>query len=280
MKVCILAIDGLEYNLVKKWRLKGLQQELCGFIDVSNMKTLLTPVIWASFITGEPPEVHGVTSWWSVSSKSSLNTFFHWVRYNIPFIKKVSQWRLREILRIFGMSIRPPQSSDLEKRGLKTIFDYASNPIVIDVPSYNESAEIRSRYSKAMDKGIKNYENVLWAVHKERVNRSMNNIKDDYDLFMAWIDIGDQMGHLYRGLNKMKMMKTYIILERFAMNIKKNLPEDTLFLIVSDHGMEINDSGGPVHSNRAFYSFNFNLGWKPNSIMDYANFIKEKIVKD
>jgi len=32
MKVFILAIDGLEYNLVKGWRLKDLQQRVYGWV--------------------------------------------------------------------------------------------------------------------------------------------------------------------------------------------------------------------------------------------------------
>lgn len=279
MKICIIAIDGLEYNLVKSWRLKGLQQEVFGYVDVSDMKTLLTPIIWASFITGVPPSVHGIKSWWGVSSNSSLNSLFYWIRYNFPLIKNLSQWRLRKIASLFGVSVRPPQKNDLTKKGLQTIFDFAEKPVVIDVPSYNESADVRSRYSKAMDGGIKEYEKEIWTVHKERIAKIMHKLDTDFDLFMAWIDLGDQMGHLWMGKNKAKMLKTYISLESLVQRIKEELSEDTLCLIVSDHGMESSSMKEPMHSNRAFFSFNIDVGWRPNSIMDYANFIKDIMSK-
>ena len=273
MKVFILAIDGLEYKLVERWRLRGLQQTIYGWLDVSNFKHLLTPIIWASFITGMPPEVHGIKSWWTFSSNSVLDSFFHWIRYKIPIVQNMSQWKLRKLLKFFGLNVAPPQANDLKRKGLATIFDYASNPVVIDVPSYNESPNTRARYSHAMDRGIEAYEKELWKVHEERVGRIMNVLNSKWDLFMAWIDIGDQMGHIYFD-NKFKMLKTYTRLDTLAQRIRQNLKKDTFFLIVSDHGMKLSSDGYPEHSNRAFYSFNRNIKWRPQNILDYANFIK------
>lgn len=274
MKVFILAIDGLEYNLVKKWHLSDLQQRVCGHVDVSNFKHLLTPIIWASFITGKLPECHGVTSWWTFSSNPQVDSMFHWVRYKVPIIRRMDQWKLRRLLNLFGLTVRTPGLNDLQRKGLKTFFDNASKPIVIGVPSYNERTSTRERYSRAMDKGIVLYEKEIWRVHYERVRRIMDKLNFKWDLFMAWVDLADQMGHLYINKNKLKMLKTYISLETLARRIKQNLSNDTLFLIVSDHGMELSPEGYPEHSNRAFYSFNIDLRWRPLSITDYANFIK------
>jgi predicted AlkP superfamily pyrophosphatase or phosphodiesterase len=124
-----------------------------------------------------------------------------------------------------------------------------------------------------MDRGIETYEKELWKVHEERVNKIMDMLKNKWDLFMTWIDIGDQMGHIYFN-NKLKMLKTYIKLDTLAQRIKQNLNDDSLFLIISDHGMKLSSDGYPEHSNRAFYSFNKNIKWYPQSILDYANFIK------
>jgi predicted AlkP superfamily pyrophosphatase or phosphodiesterase len=279
MKTFILAVDGLEYDLVKKWRLKGLQQKVYGQIDVSNFKHLLTPIIWASFITGELPKRHRVTSWWTFSSNPQVDHMFHWIRYKIPIMRSISQWKLRRLLKLFRLNVRPPGLNDLQRKGLKTIFDYASKPIVIDVPSYNERPSTRERYSKAMDKGIVSYEKEIWRIHYDRVKRIMDKLNIEWDLFMAWIDLADQMGHLYIGKNKLKMLKTYISLDILAHQIRQNLTSNTLFLIVSDHGMELSREGYPEHSNRAFYSFNIDLEWRPLSITDYADFIKSLLAR-
>lgn len=273
MKVFILAIDGLEYNLVRSWRLKGLQQTIYGWLDVSSFKHILTPIIWASFITGKPPESHGIKSWWIFSSNSLIDSIFHWVRYNVPIIRRMSQGKLRRLTNLLGLDVACPQVRDLKRKGLSTIFDYASKPIVVDVPSYNESPDTRSRYSGAMDRGIEAYENEIWRVHKERVGRIMDALDAEWDLFMAWIDIADQMGHISFG-NKLKMLKTYTRLDTLAQRIWQNLPNGTLFLIVSDHGMQLSINGYPEHSKRAFYSFNMDVEWRPQSILDYANFLR------
>lgn len=279
MKVFILAIDGLEYNLVKRWCLRGLQQTIYGWLDVSNFKHLLTPIIWASFITGVPPEVHGIKSWWTVSSNSFFDSFFHWVRRKFPILQNMSQWKLRKLLKSIGLNVTPPQVNYLRRKGLLTIFDYASNPIIIDVPSYNESPETRARYSYAMDGGVEAYEEELWKVHEERVRRIMNVLNSKWDLLMAWIDIGDQMGHIYFD-NRLKMLKAYTRLDTLAQRIKRKLKNDILFLIVSDHGMELSSDGYPEHSNRAFYSFNKKIRWRPQSILDYSDFIKSLLNSD
>ena len=274
MKIFILALDGLEYTLVLKWRLKGLMQKVNGWIDASEIKNLLTPIIWASFITGQPPEIHKIKSWWSISNNTTIDSFFHWI-YNYLTSQglEVPRFKLRKILNLFGLDVKSPQKSDLLKKGLDTIFNYAVSPIVIDVPSYNESADTRIRYSIAMEGGISIYENEIWKIHNERVNKIFNKIHGDWDLFMAWIDLADQMGHLWMGRNKLKMLKAYMNLETLTQRIKKELPEDTLFMVVSDHGMTTFEKY-PIHSNRAYYSFNKEIGWVPQSIMDYAGFIK------
>jgi predicted AlkP superfamily phosphohydrolase/phosphomutase len=277
MRVFILAIDGLEYTLVRRWRLSNLQQEVCGWIDASEFKNLLTPIIWASFITGQHPDVHGIKSWWGVSSSSQLNSLLHWALYNLPVVKGMSWNKLRKMLKFVGMEVRPPQHSDLRKKGLQTIFDYSSKPVVIDVPSYNESADTRARFSRAMDLGLTSYEKEIWNIHQERMQKIMNNLDNEWDLFMSWLDLADQMGHLWMGKNKIKMLKVYTHLDSLAWRIKQKLPNDTLCMIVSDHGMITSDDKIPIHGKRAFYSFNMDIDWTPNSIMDYADYIKNQL---
>ena len=62
MKVLIIALDGLEFDIVKRYELRNLRQKVYGKIELNNFKKIYTPIIWASFITGLPPEKHGVDS--------------------------------------------------------------------------------------------------------------------------------------------------------------------------------------------------------------------------
>ena len=75
MRVFILALDGLEYELVKKWRLTNLLQNYCDTFKIPREYFIVgvnrwagnkviaspyTPIIWTSFLTGRKPDDHGV----------------------------------------------------------------------------------------------------------------------------------------------------------------------------------------------------------------------------
>ena len=56
MKILIIGIDALEYNLVKKYNLKNLKQAQYIKIKVpinKELKKPTTPSVWASFLAGK-----------------------------------------------------------------------------------------------------------------------------------------------------------------------------------------------------------------------------------
>jgi len=89
---------------------------------VSKFKNVLTPIIWASFITGKTPNEHKIYSWWRFSKYDVLDKIAHRIRYNFPIIKNMSSAKIKRLLKIFGLNVRPPTRTDLK---CKTIFDYA-----------------------------------------------------------------------------------------------------------------------------------------------------------
>lgn len=269
-KILILAFDGLEYELVKKFRLKGLKQRVYGYIDVSDFTHILTPIIWRSFITGLDPKEHGVYSWWRVSNNKYIDRIAHWIRYNLPIIKNISNYKLRRLLKVLGI-LKLTDRSDIS---YPTIFDYAENPIALFIPSYNEEPWIREAYSKAMNTSVQAFDKVLWEIHKYRVSKLMKALRRDWDLLMAWFDLADWTGHIYMGRSNIKMLKAYLELNRLASMVSRLINDKTLLMIVSDHGMMPGESGGE-HSPRAYYSFNKDINWRPKKITDYFHFIKE-----
>jgi len=263
-----MALDGLEYEVVTKLKLHALLQSVYGYIDVGYLRTLLTPVIWTCFITGREHEEHGVYSWWRFSRYKLLDKLAHWVRYNVPVIKSMSTAKLKRMLRIFGLRPRPTLREDLH---FPTIFDLIKPSVALFVPGYSEEPWIRDYYSEAFEKGVKEAEKAVWHVHECRKRKLLEELKknSDWKLFMAWFDLADWIGHFYMGKSKLKIMKAYFELNRLAARVKKMVPKDTLFMIASDHGMEL----GGHHSPRAFYSFNIDPGWRPRKITEYFNFI-------
>ncbi|MFX0137514.1 MAG: alkaline phosphatase family protein [Candidatus Hodarchaeota archaeon] len=279
MKILILAYDGLDFNLIIKYKLKNILQKINGQISVSNFEHLLTPVIWCTFITGELPEKHGVKGWWTVSSDSKVDLLFYWIWSRYRSNKVLSRAKLRRILNFFGIKIMRPDLNFLKRKGLTTIFDLAQKPIALDVPSYNERMEIRERYSQAIEKGLTWYENEIWNIHLERKERLFNELDSDWDLLMAWFDVADLIQHLYLGRSSKKIFKVYFELDKLTHEILKYSTNDTIILIISDHGMKLSRTSEPVHREMAFYSLNKELGWRPIKFTDYADFIIKTIYK-
>lgn len=52
----ILALDALDFNMVKRFKCKNLMQIECGQTDLSEFKLERTVVLWASFLTGKNQE--------------------------------------------------------------------------------------------------------------------------------------------------------------------------------------------------------------------------------
>ena len=53
MKIIILGVDGLEYEHVVKYKLSNIMQKQYGKTDLSVFDVVVTPLIWASFLTGK-----------------------------------------------------------------------------------------------------------------------------------------------------------------------------------------------------------------------------------
>lgn len=55
----ILGLDGLDPDLVERWRLRWFMQKSYGRHYVGFLKTKYTPIAWACFVTGKNVEEQG-----------------------------------------------------------------------------------------------------------------------------------------------------------------------------------------------------------------------------
>lgn len=274
MRIFIVAIDGLDYYLVKKWRLKNLLQTIHGTYNVSEFEKydFLTPIIWTSFITGKRPEEHGVLYWWSWGDfldRLKWKPPFKWVKGKRNFLKRI------------GIK---PKIVDKSTHKNITIFDLIKPSVALFIPGYNEPTKIHEIYSRAFEKGgIKEYEKMIVKIHKLRVKvlKNILNQNNIWKIFMIWFDIADLFGHLYICKMPEKIRKVYIDLNKLISEIKDKVPKETLFLIVSDHGIRASPNNLiGEHTNYAFYSFNMNVMRRPHSIYDFYFNIRELLVSD
>jgi hypothetical protein len=70
-------------------------------------------------------------------------------------------------------------------------------------------------------------------------------------------------------------------MNQLSYDLKDMLSDDTVFLVVSDHGMQRDvlreEYGGRLHrhSSHAFYSLSLGTAWKPNGVTDFFEKILE-----
>ena len=278
-RVFILALDGLEYDLVKKWNLKILMQKSFGKIKLrkeycikprslraeheSGANVPYTPIVWASFITGLPPQKHKIKTIWTYGK------ILDFIR-RLPIIRDIKG--KRKLLYKIGLGPRVVSKRDLNAR---TIFDVVKPSIDVYVPTYSDNTELHRRLSKALLTSIKEYEKEIWEVHRLRERKVFENLHREWKLFMAYFDIADLMGHLHLVKRPQKLMRVYKRLDMLTFKIKKQTPEDTVFIVVSDHGMKPEPDGTGNHSDHAFYSLNIETDWKPSDITDFYHKIIE-----
>jgi predicted AlkP superfamily pyrophosphatase or phosphodiesterase len=262
-KFFILALDGLEYDLVRKWKLKNLLQKRHGKIMLSasyyhiNEHVPYTPVVWASFITGLPPEKHGIKSWWTYGKR------LDYIR-NLPYIRWIKS--KRKFLMKIGLKPRVPNRNDLNS---STIFDIIKPSIALSVPSYNSPTSLHLKLAEALMKGLKTFEIEILNVYEQAKRKTFLRLLEDWQLFMTCFYIADLMGHIHIAKRPLRLRSVYQELNRLTHQIKQQLPPNVIFLIVSDHGMKPEGDGTGNHTNHAFWSLNIETQWKPKNITDF-----------
>lgn len=73
--------------------------------------------------------------------------------------------------------------------------------------------------------------------------------------------------------------RVYFVLDELAFELQRWVPEDTVFFIVSDHGMEPQPDGTGNHSSYGFYSLNLETDWQPKDVTDFHKKIIEWLIK-
>jgi len=264
MRVCIIGIDGLEYNLVRKWKLRGLMQKRYGYFIVTdeyfNKEGVpYTPKVWATVISGIKPKEHKVSGFYSWGKVLDL------IR-RAPIVRHIKGKRFLA----YKLGLKPKAS-----RVSNSLFDLTEDAIAVYVPGYNDVLKVYLTILKSfkggmfLKEGLNEYVKTIWRIHKLRKKRTFEEIKKDWKLFMTYFDLLDLLGHLYYVKYPKKLRIAYMEMDRVVEKIRRIVPEDTVILILSDHGMEESpDSITGNHSGRAFWSINIDTEWRPEDFTD------------
>jgi len=277
MKVLIIALDGLEFDIVKRYELRNLRQKVYGKIELNNFKKISTPFIWASFITGLPPEKHGVDSMrhW----RSPLLQYARKLSVKLGLRRVKGKGRIAEML---GARKTYFTSEYYRKKKLETIFDLAENPLIINMPTWN--AEDGYGTPKAINELSRRFlttknddlERRLWEEIWDNFNRQHErNLKligehNESDLIAVYYHTLDTIGHLWCGVEE-KVEEAYMRFDEAVYQLKK-AAGNCFALVVSDHGMKPVGRYG-IHSEHAFYSMNINITLEKPRIFDFKPLI-------
>lgn len=270
MKVFILGLDALEFDLVEKFAFKNLKQMEYGKIDLSTYNYILTPPLWGTIISGVPPSVHGIQTY-KVWNSRLLEEMKHLMtRIGLSKVKD----RLiipRKICEVLGLKREFPTRKNLK---VTTIFDIVKESISIDVPAYNNWSSLWSE--EAIESPLL-FEKRIWKDFEARKRECLRRIEEDWMLFMVHFHICDYFGHLFRG-NLSKMWEVYSACDELAYTLKSRV-DDSFFLIISDHGMSPIRKGSQLadHSDHAFYSSNQKLALKNPKLTDFYKIILDKV---
>ncbi len=303
IKVCILALDALEYELVDRFYCENLKQEEYGRIDLTEFKQHsptgepFTPVIWSSFITGKMPDQTGITIE-RVDSNSIVDTAKRLVfRFNltdrIVDALSIRRWEIAKRMRRLTHSkfahargVKQAWETDEEyyrKMKLKTIFDFSRKPAIVAMPAFKSSEHTAAkethaavkktweRFTKGEITGAEFLQKETRLFEKE-IDEALVLLKKEWDLFVFYTKTLDYVGHFF-AWNTKAMWLFYERADKFIEEIENRVRGDAFILVISDHGMQRNG----VHSDHAFYSTNTSLGLKNPRINDFYGIIAEKL---
>ncbi|EMR75324.1 hypothetical protein MBGDF03_01013 [Thermoplasmatales archaeon SCGC AB-540-F20] len=288
MRVLILGIDALEYDLVEEWDLKNLKQKEYGKICVPIPEGFIEPatmIVWLCFITGQPPERMGYSQ--PVLYRWPFNFLFDLYFKTLcksgdihpeDIMKK--RGKKREVLdRISDICKKMNISYDPKKKNIKaeTFFDNDQiKSTHFHIPAYDDAfPKYRNKIVDVLTKKIseKEFSQECKQVYKYRCEELDEYLQTNNDwnlIMMYWFCLDGVQHALFR--KKLKIMDYYLMFNEYVGRLSKELSKDTLILIVSDHGQKKG-----IHTNHGFYSSNKKLGLKNPDITDFKEIIEKTI---
>lgn len=261
-QLVVLMMDGLEADLVEDPSSMNLMQEHHGRYRVPEEyyhireRIPYTPTVWSSFITGMKPSQHGIREWWVRDDPVWLNA-----------LRQVTPEPIKQVLRPIRKRIVRPKAK-LAHLNKPTIFDAVKPSVALFIPCYNEPTDPHLRLNEALRRGVDEYVKEIWRLHEWREVKLFQALKRrKWRLFACWLDLVDLLGHVCWYKRKNELKHAY---QRFDLIAKEVRKQAENLLIVSDHGMQGSGDGVTgTHSDHAFWSSSFPLGFEPKDPTDF-----------
>jgi predicted AlkP superfamily phosphohydrolase/phosphomutase len=292
MRVLILGIDALDYDLVNKWDLKNLKQLEYGKVIVPITKATVEPateIVWPCFITGKEPKEMGFDS--PVLYRQPYKWFYDHIYSITPSqfddvhpeniiseknTKRLFLDKISSILTKIGFFYHPSRS-DIKA---PTLFDNNSLKTAhFHIPVYDKDPfpEYRKQIVDVIMKkiSVSEFNEECKRSFNDRANKLIQYLKNnnDWNLVMMYWFCLDAIQHAFFN-NKLKIMDFYLMFNEFIGALKSKLTSETLLLIISDHGQKKG-----IHTNYGFYSCNKKLSLINPNIIEFKEILEREITK-
>ena len=262
-KIIILGIDGLEYNLVKDWRLKNIMQKEFCKLELTDYNVIVTPPIWGSMLTGKiDKEIMKIWIKQAELTGGGVNIEQKWWAKLGKFLPySVNYWLLDNVFaRLQGGDAFEKTANYVKEKNQPNIFQLFESTWTNGIPSYgrkviNEVSKKLTENAIARDK--KPYK--MYAIEQYKNDKSQLLAvlkKPQYDFIFWYTSLLDSLGHVDMGNPLALMMKHYLEINEVVGIVKEQYPNSIIY-IASDHGMERMEpkkSSWGMHSDHGFFS--------------------------
>ncbi|MFB6204078.1 MAG: alkaline phosphatase family protein [Candidatus Nanohaloarchaea archaeon] len=253
-KMVVVGFDGLDHEKIRKFECKNLQLQSFGRLDTEDIK-LSTPMLWASMITGERPERHGIDTMLTFRGEKVRKIDRYVLKFFQMFNRSGMHFRKMLYYYLFESSIFVPDRDFLK---VDSIFEKVADSKALDIPGYSEYPYIagKSYVTKAHRKRPPvSKERVLRDMEAEHLYRKKQLLENigEHKLVMQHLHYPDWHQHLFFN-NDEKDRELYQEMDDFAGKLLEEVDDETLVVFASDHGLE-----GGGHRDQAFYSVNLNM---------------------
>jgi predicted AlkP superfamily pyrophosphatase or phosphodiesterase len=282
----VVAFDGLDKELVEEFELENIQQKEFGAIDnQTGMQNIYTSELFASFITGEVPDKHGI---------EGLTT---WSNRRGRIVDSLAPKKLVETTKGFNRiqeTLKTLLSTDEVKYSKEhieseTLFEKIDNSRAMYVPGYNPSVfwqlkaeTLPLEYGYGSDIAAEFWDTREHEFRKKNFFSELENeIVSPRDFLMIHLHRTDFHQHLYGDptgvMDRDKLRRLYQETDELAGEIleKAEGKYDTV-VFMSDHGLPAEKG----HNEKAFYSSNRPLFDETPKITDFHDRILEEASND
>ncbi|MFX1518499.1 MAG: alkaline phosphatase family protein [Promethearchaeota archaeon] len=257
-KVFVIGIDGGTFEIIKPCLhklpnfSKILNEGANGFLKSTIPP--LSPAAWTSIITGTNPGKHGIFGFFSESSED--------YRLKLSYVKKRKSKAIWHILNEHGKKTvvvnfpfaYPPEKvngliiSGLGAPGIESRFTYPSSlkqELLANVPDYRIDVNVEEFYLDATA-----FVNEIYHLTEARKRAALYLMeKKDWDFFMVVFVGADRLQHFLwnthlriktsKGIQKYNVIVQYYqLIDAIIGDFLQKLDENTITLIVSDHGFK------------------------------------------